>query len=161
MPDLPIFVSSAKASAASVGNFEVNFQPALEIPSEAKSATVSVQQLTCPYNMPNVDASNNGLVVSVPSSNNTTFEADSTGAARRITISVPTGLYDVDSLQAAINRAVNQHPVVSPLLKVDSSSEHKVVNNDGSTGAAVAPDHEGDFLTLLPDYTANRLRIQL
>ena len=51
------------------------YQEALVIPADAKSATISCQQMTCPYTMPNVTTANNGFVVSVPNDDNTAFLA--------------------------------------------------------------------------------------
>ena len=65
VPQIPLFVSSAKAGAASNGSFSVNFQPPLELPESAKNATVEVQQMTVPYTAPNVSAARgNNTVVS-------------------------------------------------------------------------------------------------
>eukprot|EP01047_Picozoa_sp_COSAG01_P124065 COSAG01_NODE_53028_length_342_cov_0.728395_1_plen_49_part_10 len=48
MPQIPLFVSSAKAGSTSNGSFSVDFQPPLELPETAKNATIEVTQLTCP-----------------------------------------------------------------------------------------------------------------
>ena len=81
MPELPIFVSSKDSS--SEGNFAIKFEPALVIPADAKSATISCQQMTCPYTMPNVTSENNGFVVSVPNDDNTAFLAAHDGSAMK------------------------------------------------------------------------------
>ena len=57
-------------------------------------------------------------------------------------------MYDVQTLQDQINREVNSHAAISPLLKVDASSKHKAVANDGSTGAE---DEDGDGYVAVDD----------
>ena len=105
MPELPIFVSSKDST--SDGNFAIKFEPALRIPDDAKSATVSCQQMTCSYTMPNVTDDNNCFVVSVPNADNTAFGSARDGSARRFLLHVPKALYDVSTSEDAINRAVN------------------------------------------------------
>eukprot|EP01044_Picomonas_judraskeda_P030898 COSAG03_NODE_11306_length_600_cov_1.023952_2_plen_93_part_01 len=70
MPQIPLFVSSAKASANSTGSFSIDFQPPLELPAAAKNATIEVQQMSAPYTSPNISAAlgNNQLIVQLPNS---------------------------------------------------------------------------------------------
>ena len=66
MPQIPLFVSSAKAGTDSTGSFSVDFLPPMELPATAKNATIEVTQLTCPFTTPNITTSNNKLVVVLP-----------------------------------------------------------------------------------------------
>ena len=68
MPQIPLFVSSAKAGSTSNGSFSVNFQPPLELPETAKNATIEVQQMSVPYTTPNISAAreNNTVVIQIP-----------------------------------------------------------------------------------------------
>eukprot|EP01043_Picozoa_sp_COSAG02_P057126 COSAG02_NODE_6885_length_3309_cov_1.979439_3_plen_77_part_00 len=43
MPQIPLFVSSAKAGTDSTGSFSVDFLPPMELPATAKNATIEVR----------------------------------------------------------------------------------------------------------------------
>ena len=114
MPQIPLFVSSAKASANSTGSFSINFQPPLELPATAKNATIEVQQMSAPYTSPNISAAlgNNQLVVQLPNSARDGFlTLPNSATPHRSVITIPSGLYGLDALEAEINH----HPLaVSP-----------------------------------------------
>ena len=76
----------------------------------------------------------------MPNDDNTAFLATHDGSARRFALKIRPALYDIGTMQAAINRAVNSHPAIAPLLKVAATSTHKAVADDGTTGAAIEPD---------------------
>ena len=95
MPQIPLFVSSAKAGAQSNGTFSVSFQPPLELPADAKNATIEVQQVSVPYTSPNISPllGNNKIVVELPNSaNDAFFSLPGSTTPYRAVISVPGGL---------------------------------------------------------------------
>eukprot|EP01050_Picozoa_sp_SAG11_P005381 SAG11_NODE_376_length_9992_cov_65.555544_3_plen_163_part_00 len=145
MPQLPIFVSSAQAGATSTGSFTVDFQPPLELPTDAKNATVAVQQLSCPYTTPNITKSNNILIVNLPNGNRSDIRKlpGSTTVNQRFVIEVPPALYSLDDLELAINKQIN-HAVLqtggSAFNKRATTVTHKTVNTDGTDGADITAD---------------------
>eukprot|EP01044_Picomonas_judraskeda_P021257 COSAG03_NODE_4956_length_1379_cov_3.973438_2_plen_252_part_00 len=166
MPQLPIFVSSSQAGATSTGSFTVDFQPPLELPADAKNATVAVQQLSCPYTTPNITKSNNVLIVNLPNGNRSDIRKlpGSTTVNQRFVIEVPPALYSLDDLELAVNKQIN-HAVLqtggSAFNKRATTVTHKTVNTDGTDGADITADPVPNWLSFIPDYATNRLHIKL
>eukprot|EP01046_Picozoa_sp_COSAG06_P015110 COSAG06_NODE_958_length_11320_cov_10.832724_7_plen_522_part_00 len=168
MPQIPLFVSSAKAGGASNGSFSVNFQPPLELPKSAKNATVEVQQMSVPYTAPNVSAArgNNTVVVQIPNKTRDDFvyRAGSTTDRLEVICTIPDGLYTLDALQAEWNRQIN-------LAAADAGSAafnhretavtHKTVDADGTDGADILEEPVPNWLQFKPDFVKNRLHIKL
>ena len=75
--------------------FEVQLQDALEIPRDALSTTVSLEEATVWWVSPNVDATNNLFKVDGP---------DVSDVLTTFNIVIPTGLYDLSGLQQALLR---------------------------------------------------------
>ena len=164
MPQLPLFVSSAKASATSSGSFVVDFQPPLELPKDAKSATVAVQQLSCPFTTPNVTAGANSLVIELPNHDRSAFQTlPGSTVHQKFTVTIPPALHTLESLEMAINTAVNKlasQVGASSYYKRPTSVSEKTVNLDGSDGADILAEPVPNWLTFLPDYATNRLQIR-
>ena len=168
MPQIPLFVSSAKAGAISNGSFSVSFQPPLEIPEQAKNCTIEVQQMSVPYTTPNISKAlnNNTLVVQIPNAGRDAFvfEPGSTTTRANVVLTIPDGLYTLDALQLAINTQVNVNAHIlgsAEFLKRSQATTHKTVAADGSDGAGIDADAEPNWLEFLPDFVSNRLRIKL
>ena len=167
MPQIPLFVSSAKASADSTGSFSIDFQPPLELPAAAKNATIEVQQMSAPYTSPNISAAldNNQLVVQLPNSARTGFQT-MTGSSdpHRSVITIPSGLYSLDALEAEINHQINleaSNMGVGQFNKRATAVTEKTVNTDGTDGANIDEDPTPNFLSFKPNFTTNRLHIAL
>ena len=166
MPQLPVFVSSAQAGATSSGSFTVDFQPPLELPADAKNATVAVTQLSCPYTTPNITTSNNVLIVNLPNANRSDIRKlpGSATTNQRFVITVPPALYSLSDLETAINKQIN-HAVLqtggTAFYKRAVTVTHKTVNTDGTDGADIAADPVPNWLSFVPDYATNRLHIRL
>ena len=167
MPQIPLFVSSAKASANSTGSFSIDFQPPLELPAAAKNATIEVQQMSAPYTSPNISAAldNNQLVIQLPNGARTGFQT-MTGSSdpHRSVITIPSGLYSLDALEAEINHQVNLEAStmgVGQFNKRNPTVTEKTVNTDGTDGANIDGDPTPNFLSFKPNFTTNRLHITL
>ena len=167
MPQIPLFVSSAKAGTGSTGSFSINFQPPLELPAAAKNATIEVQQMSAPYTSPNISAAldNNQLVVQLPNGARTGFQT-MTGSSdpHRSVITIPSGLYSLDALEAEINHQVNLEAStmgVGQFNKRNPTVTEKTVNTDGTDGANINGDPTPNFLSFKPNFTTNRLHIRL
>ena len=167
MPQIPLFVSSAKAGTGSTGSFSINFQPPLELPAAAKNATIEVQQMSAPYTSPNISAAldNNQLVVQLPNGARTGFHT-MTGSSdpHRSVITIPSGLYSLDALEAEINHQVNLEAStmgVGQFNKRNPTVTEKTVNTDGTDGANIDGDPTPNFLSFKPNFTTNRLHITL
>ena len=168
MPQIPLFVSSARSGGASNGSFSVDFQPPLEIPETATNATIEVQQMSVPYTTPNISKAlnNNTVVVQIPNAarDNFVFAPGSTTVRANVVLTIPDGLYTLDALQLAINQQVNMNAHLlgaAPFLKRSQTVTHKTVAVDGTDGAGIDAAPEPDWLSFLPDFVTNRLRIQL
>ena len=100
MPQIPLFVSSAKAGSTSNGSFSVNFQPPLELPETAKNATIEVQQMSVPYTTPNTSAAreNNTVVIQIPNKTRDDFvyRPGSTTERLEVVCTLPDGLYTLE-----------------------------------------------------------------
>ena len=168
MPQIPLFVSSAKAGTASNGSFSVNFQPPLELPETAKNATIQVQQMSVPYTTPNISAArgNNTVVIQIPNKTRDDFvyRPGSTTERLEVVCTLPDGLYTLDALQAEWNRQIN-------LAATDAGSAafnhretavtRKTVDADGTDGADILADPVPNWLQFKPDFVKNRLHIKL
>ena len=141
MPQIPLFVSSAKAGDTSNGSFSVDFQPPLELPETAKNATIEVQQLSVPYTTPNITTANNTLVVELPNHDRSAFQTLPGSTVRqKFTVTIPSALHTLDSLEFAINNAVNKlasQVGASGYYKRATSVAEKTVNLDGTDGASI------------------------
>ena len=165
MPQLPLFISSsAKAGTASNGSFAVDFQPPLELPADAKNATVAVQQLSCPYTTPNITASTNTLIFELPNHARTAFQTlPNSTVHQKFTVSVPPALHTLESLELAINTAINKMSTQAggaPYMKRDTTVTQKTVSIDGTDGVSILAEPVANFLSFVPDYAANRLQIR-
>jgi hypothetical protein len=163
MPQIPLFVSSAKAGGASDGSFDVRFSPPLTIPEDAKNCTIEIQQAEVPFTTPNVTAANNTLVVALPNHDRTASVAHPGDAAvvQRFNVSLPVALYDLAALELAINRAVNDlvasdTRIGGPFYKV-ATATHTTVARDGTSAVSVPADVDANWLTFVPDYANNLL----
>ena len=125
---IPFFLSSSSGRRPNAGGtkFTVECSPALSVPSKATSCTLHVHSASVPYTWNNVDSTNNAFVVSCP-------------GLTAVTLTVPEGAYTMDTLQTAVNHAVN--------LRLHT--EGTVLLQDGQG--------KDDFITLAPDYVANRV----
>jgi len=107
-----LFLSSAAADSRNDGNtlYSVTLDPGLSIPETAKSARCFVHSSTVPYCFPNIDSSNNSLVVDA--------------GAVSLTIALDQGVYSLLDMQNAINSKVNAalHTAGQPLLQDGSGS---------------------------------------
>ena len=164
MPQIPLFVSSAKAGDTSNGSFSVDFQPPLELPENAKNATIEVQQLSVPYTTPNITTANNTLVVELPDHDRTGFQTLPNSVVRqKFTVTVPSALHTLESLELAINNAVNKlagQVGASGYYKRDTAVTEKTVGLDGTDGANILAEPVPNWITFLPDYASNRLQIR-
>ena len=122
---VPFFLSSSSGLRPNAGGtkFSVECSPALSVPSDAISCTLHVHSASVPYTWNNVDSTNNSFVVTCP-------------GLTAITLTVPEGAYTMDTLQSAINHAIN--------LRLHTE------------GAALLQDADGkdNFISLAPDYVA-------
>ena len=93
---VPFFLSSSSGRRPNAGGtkFTVECSPALSVPSKATSCTLHVHSASVPYTWNNVDSTNNSFVVSCP-------------GLTAVTLTVPEGAYTMDTLQTAVNHAVN------------------------------------------------------
>lgn len=102
-----LFLSSAEADARNAGNtlYSVSLDPNLRVPENAKSARCFVHSATVPYTFPNIDSTNNSLVVDA--------------GAVSVTIQLDTGVYSLLDMQIGINSKVNAalHTAGQPLLQ--------------------------------------------
>jgi hypothetical protein len=91
------FLSSAIADSRNEGNtlYSVALDPNLRVPENAKSARCFVHSATIPYTFPNIDSTNNALVVDV--------------GATTTTIYLDIGVYSLGDMQTAINEKVNAY----------------------------------------------------
>ena len=167
MPQIPLFVSSAKAGGTSDGSFDVRFSPALTIPEGATNCTIEIQQAEVPFTTPNVTAANNTLVIALPNHDRTASVAHPGDAAvvQKFNVSLPVALYDLAALELAINRAVNDlvasdTRIGGPFYKV-ATATHTTVARDGTSAVAVPADVDANWLTFVPDYANNLLNIRL
>jgi hypothetical protein len=166
MPQIPLFVSSAKAGSASNGSFSVDFQPPLELPETAKNATIQVQQMSVPYTAPNITTKNNVLVVNLPNINRSDIRKlpGSTTTNQRFAITIPPALYTLEDLEAAINKEINHtvsHTGGTAFYKRAVAVTHKTVNADGTDGNDITADPVANWLSFVPDFATNRLHIRL
>ena len=168
MPQIPLFVSSAKAGTGSTGSFSINFQPPLELPAAAKNATIEVQQMSAPYTSPNISAAldNNQLVIQLPNGARTGFQT-MTGSSdpHRSVITIPSGLYSLDALEAEINHQVNLEAStmgVGQFNKRNPTVTEKTVNTDGTDGANIDGDPTPNFLRdVLAFETSNPTKVSV
>ena len=104
------FLSSAVADSRNEGNtlYSVALDPNLRVPENAKSARCFVHSATIPYTFPNIDSTNNALIV------------DAGGSSTTIYLDV--GVYSLGDMQTAINEKVNAYlHTAGDALLVDSS----------------------------------------
>ena len=68
MPHVTLLVSSANASSVSTDKSEITyrFKPSLNIPKDAKNASIQVNKSQIWFNTPNVNSTNNVLQFVVP-----------------------------------------------------------------------------------------------
>jgi hypothetical protein len=168
MPQIPLFVSSAKAGSTSNGSFSVNFQPPLELPETAKNATIEVQQMSVPYTTPNISAArgNNTVVIQIPNKTRDDFvyRPGSTTERLEVVCTIPDGLYTLDALQAEWNRQINLatvHAGSAAFNHRETAVTLKTVDTDGTDGADILADPVPSWLTFKPDFVKNRLHIKL
>ena len=167
MPQIPLFVSSAKAGGSSDGLFDVSFSPPLTLPEDAKNCTIEIQQAEVPFTTSNVTASNNTLVIALPNHERTTsvVQPGAATAIQKFNVSIPVALYDLAALEMAINRAVNDLVVSDtqiggPLYKVPVTT-HTTVARDGTSAVNVPAPVDANWLMFVPDYANNLLNIRL
>ena len=168
MPQIPLFVSSARAGTTSNGSFSVDFQPPLELPETAKNATIEVQQMSVPYTTPNISKArgNQTVVVQIPNAARTDFVymPDSTTDRLEVVCTIPDGLYTLDALQAEWNRLINAaavHAGAAAFNQRETAVTHKTVDTDGTDGVDIDAPPTPNWLTFKPDYVKNRLQIKL
>ena len=149
---VPIFLSSARfTSRTSEGAFTQQLQPPLAIPDTATKVRTYVESASVPFSMPNLDASTARVVVRMPLS--TTPVTDS----GEITLTLPTGVYDLNGVSARLNEAVNEwlHTNGYPVLVGDWRS-YDYGSDEVKTTAA-----QPNFCELLPNFHSNRCELTL
>lgn len=98
--EIPLIVDSdilagAQNKSADGSSFEINLEDPIDIPSEANSVTVEVQEATIWNVIPNI-------ITGV----NDTFRMDDTALAGPFDAVIPQGLYDLTSLQQSVESAL-------------------------------------------------------
>ena len=149
---VPIFLSSARfTSRTSEGAFTQQLQPPLAIPDTATKVRTYIESASVPFSMPNLDASTARVVVRMPLS--TTPVTDS----GEVTLTLPTGVYDLNGVSARLNEAVNEwlHTNGYPVLVGDWRSY-----DYGSDEVKTTPA-QPSFCELLPNFHSNRVELTL
>lgn len=129
--EIPMIVdSSTTAGAINVSSdgsqFEISLEDAIQIPSSATECTVSVQEATIWWVMPNILTGVNDA-----------FSIDD-GVGGPFDIVVPQGLYDLNTLEASVESAVIADGGPSGLFNfIADSATQKVVIRLNLTGADV------------------------
>jgi hypothetical protein len=117
------FLSSAVADSRNEGNtlYSVALDPNLRVPENAKSARCFVHSATIPYTFPNIDSTNNALIVDA--------------GVSTTTISLDTGVYSLTDMQDAINQKVNAY--------LHTAGEAALVDGSGKANfCTLAPDNQ-------------------
>ena len=149
---VPIFLSSARyTSRTSEGAFTQQLQPPLAIPDTATKVRTYVESASVPFSMPNLDASTARVVVRMPLS--TTPVTDS----GEVTLTLPTGVYDLNGVSARLNEAVNEwlHTNGYPVLVGDWRSYDYGSDEVNTTPA------QPNFCEFLPNFHSNRVELTL
>ena len=149
---VPIFLSSARyTSRTSEGAFTQQLQPPLAIPDTATKVRTYIESASVPFSMPNLDASTARVVVRMPLS---TVPVTDSG---EITLTLPTGVYDLNGVSARLNEAVNTylHTNGFPVLVGDWRSY------DYGSDEVKTTTGQPNFCELLPNFHSNRVELTL
>ena len=127
--DIPIIVDSDTASGAlnkssDGSSFEINLSEEIAIPKNSKTCTVSVQESTVWWVIPNILDSG--------TSQNNLFSIDD-GVNPAYNVAVPQGLYDLNTLQVSLDSAVVAAGGASGLFTLigDSATQKVIIRING------------------------------
>ena len=148
----PLFLSSSKDATGDSDetSFTVRLEPPLRISDTAKKVSAYIDSATVPYSFPNVTSTTGTVVVRMPL-------GTGQGNSGEITLTLPTGVYDLTEIAQQLNTAVNTylHNNSYPILQ----GSWKYFDF-GINATATATD-KPNFCSLLPDFHKNRIQLTL
>ena len=148
----PLFLSSSKDATGDSDetSFTVRLEPPLRISDTATKVSAYIDSATVPYSFPNVTSTTGTVVVRMPL-------GVGQGNSGEITLTLPTGVYDLTEIAQQLNTAVNTylHNNGYPVLTGDWKYY------DFGTNATVTATGAPNFCSLLPDFHKNRIKLTL
>ena len=108
MPEINMIASSGGANTSPDGSvFYVDFDDSLKIPSTARNVTLSADNATIWWTIPNIiTGTNDRMYVTGP---------DTLGVVQTFLVQIQQGLYDLAGLESAIHRSLeNQNAKIDP-----------------------------------------------
>ena len=108
MPEINMIASSGGTNTSPDGSvFYVDFDDSMKIPSIARNVTLSADNATIWWTIPNIIAGlNDKMYITGP---------DTLGVVQNFTVQIPQGLYDLAGLESAIHRSLeNQGAKIDP-----------------------------------------------
>ena len=99
---VPLFLSSSRdiSNDTDETSFTVRLEPPLKISDQATKVSAYIDSATVPYSFPNVTQTTGEVVVRIPL-------GEGYGNSGEITLTLPTGVYDLTEIAQQLNSAVN------------------------------------------------------
>ena len=148
----PLFLSSSKDATGDSDetSFTVRLEPPLRISDTATKVSAYIDSATVPYSFPNVTATTGTVVARMPL-------GAGQGNSGEVTLTLPTGVYDLTEIAQQLNTAVNTylHNNSYPVLTGDWKYF------DFGTNATVTASNKPNFCELMPDFHKNRIKLTL